>query len=549
MEEIQPGICQNRSGVLFKIFSLPMLDHIHIANMYKCLSCHHIYFSKNGAVKHQCSNYQYFINMISHPDHILTIENLLRFICTSNCSLRCVENIFLQRAFKAVNPTIEIPKRDKLKSEMFDLANQILQKMHNDLRGKTVSILLDGCRRLSHNFQGIIIYTPDRLYFYSIYETPNSKAKTLRELVVSIIFKMAFNQIHVLSICTDNCNTNKSAFDELYFFGRHILREPCSSHTGNLAIKDMFESGEYEFVKNEIFNLLSNIPDCLCHNGNVPRLMTIRWKSMYTCVEFIYKNIQTFLETQNVSVIASIEVIENSIGWENLYKMLQIMWIFVSQTEADLASIADIVQPFLNALDALFQMNTTPAKKLAEHLENRFKKSCPLQLPFFAFLLTKEGLQYFRSDQKGSENFKNFELTITQYLIERCLCRTITLVISTLRTYLEVFNINEFENFSKPIDMWKCDQYLYTKYGIPYCFSKLAEEILSIPASEAAVERIFAALSKITTKEMCKIKTNTINSRLVIKYDSIFGNAGSVKLEDLMNDPENILKLSAYAQK
>ena len=56
-------------------------------------------------------------------------------------------------------------------------------------------------------------------------------------------------------------------------------------------------------------------------------------------------------------------------------------------------------------------------------------------------------------------------------MIERCIgYGTINLIISILSTYLEEFNINEFANFSKPIDMWKCDQYLFTRYGIPYCF-------------------------------------------------------------------------------
>ena len=52
-----------------------------------------------------------------------------------------------------------------------------------------------------------------------------------------------------------------------------------------------------------MFNLLSNISDSFYNNGDVPHLMAIRWKSMYTCVEFIHKNIQALLPQLMLSKI------------------------------------------------------------------------------------------------------------------------------------------------------------------------------------------------------------------------------------------------------
>lgn len=150
----------------------------------------------------------------------------MRYICTSNCSLRSAENIFLGRAFKSIINSIEFPKRDPIKQEMINLSHQIFQKTINNLNDQFISILLDSCKRISHNFHGIIIFAAKRLYFYQITEIINSKALTLNELVLSIIEKLYLNNTQVISICTDNRYTNWASFNEFYFIGRHILREP-----------------------------------------------------------------------------------------------------------------------------------------------------------------------------------------------------------------------------------------------------------------------------------------------------------------------------------
>lgn len=79
---------------------------------------------------------------------------------------------------------------------------------------------------------------------------------------------------------------------------------------------------------------------------------------------------------------------------------------------------------------------------------------------------------------------------------------------------------------------------------LPFLFSDFATDVLTIPSSEIAVERVFASLSLITSNDMCNILPITLNARLIIKYDSFFNKAGSIKFEDLGDDEKSPLQFS-----
>ena len=67
-------------------------------------------------------------------------------------------------------------------------------------------------------------------------------------------------------------------------------------------------------------------------------------------------------------------------------------------------------------------------------------------------------------------------------------------------------------------------------------FFKLAIEIFQIPSSEAAVERLFAALSR---GEMCNSNVSSLNARMIVKFDSIFKELGSIKWEEFAEKIEH----------
>ena len=105
-------------------------------------------FAKKGAKNHKCFFHHLKIDKeLAQKLHNSAIEYLLRFIATSNTPFRAADNEFLRAAFQVLDKTFEYPHRDTLLKEMKDLSNRIRCEMLHELRGQTVSLLMDGCKR------------------------------------------------------------------------------------------------------------------------------------------------------------------------------------------------------------------------------------------------------------------------------------------------------------------------------------------------------------------------------------------------------------------
>lgn len=229
--------------------------------------------------------------------------------------------------------------------------------------------------------------------------------------------------------------------------------------------------------------------------------------------------------------------------------MLTIMWNFIAQVERDLASIAQIVPPFLESLFQLIDMNLKSSLKLADYLIDRFTSTCPFKLPLLAFILTPSGLRFFRTNNLNS-NDQIFDATnsaIFEYMFERGFGpQEILNVQASFNKYLSEFDINDFNTAPEPLNLWDFPLRINFKYEFYYGFSVLASEVLRIPSSEAAVERVFSSLSRITMCQMCNSEEESIKARLIVKFDSIFQKAGAINWVDLANNTENELKLLNY---
>lgn len=98
--------------------------------------------------------------------------------------------------------------------------------MLQKLTGKTVSLMCNGCSRWGTKYQGFVIYTYQKLYFFfSVWYSRN---------------------VTVVSICTDQAESNVSALniDEKSaqeISGECFIQQPFATHTANLVLKDGVE--------------------------------------------------------------------------------------------------------------------------------------------------------------------------------------------------------------------------------------------------------------------------------------------------------------------
>ncbi|KAK8839593.1 hypothetical protein M9Y10_028650 [Tritrichomonas musculus] len=550
---LRTGFINNQFGVAFKEIYLISNGNTHISKSYLCLNCGKLFISKYGARCHSCILHiqqQKELNAVNR--HRSAMEYILRYIATSNVSYRSMDNDNLRLALSFIDPSFQFPRRTTIRNDMIELAKKIRKQTISELFGKSASLLFDSCKRWGVNYQGVIIYTSTRLYLWSAIATQDSTSQTLAQVISSVVKTLKFYGINIISVCTDNCNANKRALNGDFesaqgLSDQHFIRQPCSAHTNNLAIEDVFKTDEeFGFVSDYVQFLMNHAPKASYREGFKPKYISIRWLSLSNCVSFIVKYMTLYRQTRLKSVLDALERIESKIGWNNLLTILSIMVDFTNAIQTDLSSIADIPPHYFAARFKLLSMQSSAAHRVAAYLEFRFTHTCPLQLPLFAYLMTKSGLEYIKENQlecivdAASDGMVGYMIQ-REFPVETIISNKISFYY-----YINNFDSNSFDGYINAVDFW--NNYLFNNRSdqITISFIKLVTEVLQIPSSESAVERLFSSLSKIVSCENCNVTPITLDSRLMVKFDSIFGRAGSVTLRDISDNPEKNLKLGKF---
>ena len=538
------------STILEFVIILP--GSVHKSKLFQCLHCKRFFISKNGASYHCCNinNINHSIITPGHPDsHAFALQHLLRFLAVNNISLNAAQCYFLEQSYKVFDPTFSIPKRDKLRDLMISLANDIKINIRQNLANQVVSLMIDGSKRWGKNYIAIVIFTVQRLYLYSLSYIPDEQGATIAQLIADVVNELKALNTEVIAINTDNAANNKKALNgdvnsAQALSDSHFIRQPCAGHTLNLAIGDTFHRADsyFHFVIDDVRTLIHHAPKGTYREGYRLELLNIRWVSLFKCVDFIYNHLDKYKANPNPEVQYILQKIQHEINWDILHKVLLIFNNFLMHLEYNLSTIVDIIPAFLAAYKDLSQLPGNLPLLALNNLQNRFMTTCPLHLPWAAFLLTRDGLEFFRNpDNNFNRQYlvNSIIVALSNYMAERKIeQKLIEMNLHYFQDYLQNFSIEAFTTFTSAYNMWK------QLADIPPSFRSLAKEILSIPSTETACERLFSALSAVTQSQMCNISPEMVNARLMVKFDSIFERAGKVDLKKLSTDTDDSLKLT-----
>lgn len=269
---------------------------------------------------------------------------------------------------------------------------------------------------------------------------------------------------------------------------------------------------EYYYIYKNIHKLLLSLNPHNLKKSGFPHIQTIRWNSLYHCVEYILKN-DELKNSQNPKIQKYFNEIESKITWKNLENILKILNNFITIIEEDQTNLADLMNEFIFSYRQLSNGNSIESKFMAQCFYNRFWNDCHLYLPAFAYLLTKEGLLYIKeSPENEKQMFIDFAINgLHDFIMKR-----------KYTNFNEVFNL--FINYLNdlPIEWFSDDLSPYEKWEkIPNDLGMIACEVLTIPCTEAAVERLYSYLSQITSSPMYNSSIEVIESRLMIHLDSL----------------------------
>ena len=259
-------------------------------------------------------------------------------------------------------------------------------------------------------------------------------------------------------------------------------------------------------------------------------MKTIRWDSLYKCVKYITENKKPFFEnSDNIEINQCFDEIEKKITWDILKKILETMWHFIQFIERDHTNLADLMKGYLITYHELKRINTEESLFLAEKFHQRFSDTCPIDIPSFCLLMTKDGLIYLKNNSiELEEKIKILDLAhsgLKRYLFLRKINEKVTnTVLADFDRYLEECPINFFSDHMSAFENWS---------KLKTDLANFACEILSIPCTEAAVERLFSFLSSITSSSMYNSSLELIESSLMIHFDSLFRKIGPIDIKNI----------------
>lgn len=181
--------------------------------------------------------------------------------------------------------------------------------------------------------------------------------------------------------------------------------------------------------------------------------------------------------------------------------------------ESDKVNLGHMMNEFIYAYHHLSNNKSKESRYLANRLFNRFSKDCPLDLPAFAYLLTKEGITYvFKAPEKEKQAYIDYAIErLKNYIINRKLPNIDEMLFLFIR-YLEKHSIEWFSDSKTPYEQWK---------EIQNDFGMIAREVLSIPCFEAAVEKLYSYLTEIISSSMYNSSIESIEARLRVHLYSI----------------------------
>lgn len=190
-----------------------------------------------------------------------------------------------------LNKEFELPAETTLRRNIKQFAEYIESRIFQCITNIPVSILMDGVTRNKQKYQGIILFTPDQLYFLKLVPCETKTADALATIIAQIADQIKFHGGKLISVCTDNAAKNVAALkgNSQKLSDQSFIRFPCVYHTTNLAGHDVFSEKYSEILTYttfliEKFNILSRFK---IFTEKVPQFKEVRWFSLAECVLFI----------------------------------------------------------------------------------------------------------------------------------------------------------------------------------------------------------------------------------------------------------------------
>lgn len=488
-------------------------------------------------------------------------KDFINFICTCGFSFNSASKRSFKMFLHRINPNYKIPNTRVLRMDINLYAGEIQLAILRALRNKSCSILTDGGTNNGSQFYPIILFTPQRLYFFALPRLEKTTSKDIIDTMIPFINQLKANNTRIISCCTDNCsnvrsataNTGQNTISQVAQLP--ILRIPCEIHSSLLFIADIRKDSrsELSIFFSQVQFIISKLHDSGIKQeiqrlvpGKVPIYEEIKWMSISDCLNYILKN-----EKQLNAIISKYKKVFGCYCfptcWREINQALEPFTKFIKSIQKDNSLLYEfyheakiMTKQWKTLVETSGTSEQTKSffKSFLVHFKERFRRTCDGLISKVAFLFTPERLESFRKKYHiliSSENYKKTDETKKLYskyteIKERFfkVARFFKLYNNDFEYffhwYLTNFSFSSKELFAQWKD-FKCFEISDERTKKTYDFDNFAEviiNILNLPASEAAAERAFSQLKYLVPVSRSSTEDRMIMSQMIIRMNWIY---------------------------
>jgi hypothetical protein len=484
------------------------------------------------------------VSMMSTFDPQRATSSLVAFLAQHSLGHNIVESSSFRRFLRDVGWTAPMPSRTAMRLNTSAQASSLRVRLIARLQQGPITIATDGWTNVRHEKVTNVILIVNGMAFYwcsIINVTEKNTAEWLCERMKPIISKLIDeHRCRIVGLVMDNEAVNRAMGRMLRVDFSFLVLVPCAAHTLQLVVHTCLESPHLAATVRQLRDLiryfhvkenrqrLRRLQDANLHPAlSVLQPNDTRWSSTLMAAERMIRlkpDAEGCFDCMSVPSIASKEAFFGAL--EKLITFLKDFQVATDRIQSDTATLFTVHEEFVGLLQHAKQQSAPWA---AVNLLQRWKKYVNIPATAACCLLSFAPLPtYLQANEQGAQDFiiQFGSEYVAKYSLSQ-LHTTRESIADALTVQLAEFTgrCQRFGGLDARIAAIRRGAHVWNPRMVWMLYSSMelasvASALLSICASEAAVERSFSTQGAVHSKTRNRLGADGVDAEMMLRFNA-----------------------------
>ena len=463
---------------------------------------------------------------------------LARALIMGGVAYRFVESACFREFLTSMKWRGVLPSREAIKNSMVaqsvELRAQLVSLLQS--RPEPVSIALDGWTNVQHNkVTNIVLLAGGRPYYWVsiVNEMESNTAEWMFEKLLPILVDVLINvhKLRVVAVAADNEAVNGALIRRLRRELPFLVHTPCAAHTIQLVVKNILDAAAFSTLVEQLHDVLRYF-DAKEHRNALKQLQLLRnakplclrkpndtrWSSTLMAIERL-------LEMQKeVECCFDVPSIPNKreffVQLKELREFLAPFRTATDIIQQDSATLLDVYQQFIVLWQHTRQKD---ARWAAVSLLQRWNQHVNISATSACALLSFATLPESLSQQKALDFIVEFGVAYLTYYEENVPDGLEGLLLLQLSDFIgrtgAFASLESKWQLIRSTKQHNVDARTVWRLFTSNALAHVAIALLSIPASEASVERTFSLQAAVHNKQRNRMLESTVENEMFLRFN------------------------------